>query len=107
MEITKEMVDYVSTLSRLKLRMKRRKRKWQGELEQIIAYMDVLNTLDTSGCGAHEPCVPGEERAAGGRGEALHGPGRALLTQRAGARRRGVSGAQGCGIRRENDMRLM
>ena len=48
MEITKEMVDYVSTLSRLKLD-EAAKEKMQGELQQIIAYMDVLNTLDTSG----------------------------------------------------------
>ena len=39
MKITEEMVDYVSALSRLRL----------PELEQIIGYMDVLNTLDTSG----------------------------------------------------------
>ena len=48
MEITKEMVDYVSTLSRLKLD-EAAKEKMQGELQQIIAYMDVLNTLDTEG----------------------------------------------------------
>ena len=48
MEITKEMVDYVSTLSRLKLD-EEAKEKMQGELQQIIAYMDVLNTLDTEG----------------------------------------------------------
>ncbi len=46
MEITKEMVDYVSTLSRLKLD-EESKEKMQGELQQIIAYMDVLNSLDT------------------------------------------------------------
>ena len=46
MEITKEMVDYVSTLSRLSLPEKD-KEKMQGELQQIIAYMDVLNKLDT------------------------------------------------------------
>lgn len=46
MEITKEMVDYVSTLSRLRL-PEEEKEKMQGELQQIIAYMDVLNKLDT------------------------------------------------------------
>lgn len=46
MEITKEMVDYVSTLSRLSLPEKD-KEKMQGELQQIIAYMAVLNKLDT------------------------------------------------------------
>ena len=48
MEITKEMVDYVSTLSRVTLD-EAAKEKMQGELQQIIAYMDVLNTLDTEG----------------------------------------------------------
>ena len=48
MEITKEMVDYVSELSRLRLD-EQSKEKMRGELQQIIAYMDVLNTLDTTG----------------------------------------------------------
>ena len=48
MEITNEMVDYVSELSRLRLD-EQSKEKMRGELEQIIAYMDVLNTLDTTG----------------------------------------------------------
>ena len=55
MEITKEMVDYVSTLSRLKLD-EAAKEKMQGELQQIIAYMDVLNRLDT---GEVEPMSHG------------------------------------------------
>ncbi len=48
MNITPEMVDYISELSRLKLPDKE-KQKMRRELEQIIAYMDVLNRLDTSG----------------------------------------------------------
>ena len=48
MEITKEMVDYVSELSRLRLD-EGSKEKMRGELERILAYMDVLNTLDTEG----------------------------------------------------------
>jgi len=48
MEITEQMVDYVSALSRLRLDGEERERM-QGELQQIIAYMDVLNTLDTTG----------------------------------------------------------
>ena len=48
MEITKEMVDYVSALSRLRLE-EGDKARMQGELQQIIAYMDVLNGLDTTG----------------------------------------------------------
>ena len=38
MKITEEMVDYISQLSRLQLPQ-----------EGIVAYMDVLNRLDTSG----------------------------------------------------------
>ena len=48
MKITNEMVDYVSELSRLRLD-EQSKEKMRGELQQIIAYMDVLNTLDTTG----------------------------------------------------------
>ena len=47
MKITTEMVDYISELSRLKL-PEEEKEKMTGELEQILAYMDVLNALDTS-----------------------------------------------------------
>ena len=48
MEITHEMVDYVAALSRLRLDGEERERM-QGELQQIIAYMDVLGGLDTEG----------------------------------------------------------
>lgn len=48
MKITEEMVDYISDLSRLKL-PEEEKARMAGELEQIIAYMDVLNRLDTAG----------------------------------------------------------
>ena len=47
MKITEEMVDYVSALSRLRL-PEEEKVKVAAELEQIIGYMDVFNTLDTS-----------------------------------------------------------
>ena len=47
MKITEEMVDYVSILSRLKLPQEEKERM-TGELEQILVYMDVLNSLDTS-----------------------------------------------------------
>lgn len=47
MKITTELVDYVSALSRLKL-PEEEKEQMAGQLEQIIGYMDVLNTLDTS-----------------------------------------------------------
>ena len=48
MKITEEMVDYVSLLARLKLPQEE-KTRMTGELEQILAYMDTLNALDTSG----------------------------------------------------------
>ncbi len=97
MKMTEEMVDYVSALARLKLPEEERARM-TGELEQILAYMDVLNALDTSSSGAHEPCVPGEERHAGGRGAPLRRPS-GPAGQRAGARRGGFPGAQDGGVR--------
>ena len=48
MKITEELVDYVSTLSRLRLPPEE-KARMAGELEQIVTYMDTLNTLDTDG----------------------------------------------------------
>lgn len=48
MKITEEMVDYVSALARLKL-PEEEKASMAAELEQILAYMDVLNQLDTDG----------------------------------------------------------
>ena len=48
MKITTEMVDYISELSRLKL-PEEEKEKMTGELERILAYMEVLNALDTGG----------------------------------------------------------
>ena len=48
MKINEELVDYISQLSRLKL-PEEEKARMTGELEQIIAYMDTLNSLDTSG----------------------------------------------------------
>ncbi len=46
MKITTELVDYISELSRLELETGE-KQAMTAELEQIIAYMDVLNRLDT------------------------------------------------------------
>ena len=48
MKITEELVDYISELSRLKL-PEEEKEKMTGELERILAYMDVLSALDTGG----------------------------------------------------------
>ena len=48
MKITTELVDYISELSRLEPD-DGEKQAMTAQLEQIIAYMDVLNQLDTSG----------------------------------------------------------
>ena len=47
MKITEELVDYISQLSRLQLPEEERA-AMAAELERIVAYMDVLNTLDTA-----------------------------------------------------------
>lgn len=47
MIITDEIIDYVSSLARLDLSTEE-KTKIKGEIEKIIDYMDVLNTLDTT-----------------------------------------------------------
>lgn len=47
MKLTTELVDYVSELCRLRLPQEE-KESMAGELGQIIAYMDVLNQLDTA-----------------------------------------------------------
>ncbi len=46
MKITAELVEHVSQLSRLRLPQEEKERM-TGELEGILAYMEVLNTLDT------------------------------------------------------------
>lgn len=48
MKITEDMVDYISALARLSL-PEEEKARVAGELERIVDYMDVLNTLDTRG----------------------------------------------------------
>ena len=48
MKITTELVDYISELSRLEPDAGE-KQAMTAQLEQIIAYMDVLNKLDTTG----------------------------------------------------------
>ena len=44
MKITTELVDYISELSRLELEAGEKR-----DMERIVAYMDVLNRLDTTG----------------------------------------------------------
>lgn len=47
MQITKELVEYVATLSRIKLDDAQAE-KMQAELGAVIDYMEVLNKLDTT-----------------------------------------------------------
>lgn len=48
MKITQELVEYVSTLSRLRLD-DADKAAMAAELEQIVSYMDVLEQVPTAG----------------------------------------------------------
>ena len=48
MNIGMDMVDYIAELSRLELQAGEKQAMTAG-LEQIVAYMDVLNKLDTTG----------------------------------------------------------
>ena len=48
MRITQELVDYIAGLARLELEPEEA-RDMTAELERIVAYMDVLNELDTTG----------------------------------------------------------
>lgn len=48
MKITTELVDHICGLSRLELQTEE-KQDMTAQLEQIVAYMDVLNELDTTG----------------------------------------------------------
>ena len=48
MEITKELVEYVAELSRIRLNPDQTE-KMQKELGEVVRYMDRLNTLDTTG----------------------------------------------------------
>lgn len=46
MKVTKELVQYVAQLSRIYLD-EEKVQKMEKELEEVIGYMDILNTLDT------------------------------------------------------------
>ncbi|MEG0873841.1 MAG: Asp-tRNA(Asn)/Glu-tRNA(Gln) amidotransferase subunit GatC [Clostridiales bacterium] len=48
MKITDELIDYVSALAKLDLNSEE-KAKTKDEIGKIIDYMEVLNTLDTTG----------------------------------------------------------
>lgn len=48
MKISAEMVEYVATLSRLRVSDEQKEKTIDG-LNSIIGYMDVLNNIDTDG----------------------------------------------------------
>jgi aspartyl-tRNA(Asn)/glutamyl-tRNA(Gln) amidotransferase subunit C len=48
MQITKELVEYVAELSRIKLD-EQSTAKMEKELGAIVEYMEILNSLDTEG----------------------------------------------------------
>ena len=47
MEITDEMLEYVSKLAKLELTEEEKKQEIK-DMQSIVSYMDILNTLDTS-----------------------------------------------------------
>ncbi len=75
MTVNTELVEYISELSRLELQCGE-KQDMTAQLEQIIAYMDVLNRLDTQGVEPmshvfpvknvlrEDEVVPSQDRAA-------------------------------------------
>lgn len=57
MKVTEELVDYISTLSRLALPQDE-KVAMMGDLERIIGYMDSLDQLDVAGVEPMSHVVP-------------------------------------------------
>lgn len=57
MQITPELVKYLESLARITLTEEEEK-KVGGELGDILAYMDMLNMLDTQGVEAMSHCFP-------------------------------------------------
>lgn len=57
MQITPELVKYLESLARITLTEEEEK-KVGGELGDILAYIDMLNELDTDGVEAMSHCFP-------------------------------------------------
>ena len=57
MNITDEMIDYISQLARLEL-SEEEKEKSKNEIGKIIDYMDILNTIDTTDIEAMSHAFP-------------------------------------------------
>lgn len=57
MQITPDLVKYLESLARITLTEEEEK-KVGGELGDILAYIDMLNELDTDGVEAMSHCFP-------------------------------------------------
>ena len=57
MKITDELVDYIGALAKLEILPEDREAT-KNELEKIISYMDILNTVDTTGVEAMSHAFP-------------------------------------------------
>ncbi len=97
MKITTELVDYISELSRLELEAGE-KRDMTAELERIVAYMDVLNQLDTAGVEPMSHVFPVKNVLR--EDEVTPSQDRAELLAGSRRGRGGVPGAQGGRMRR-------
>ncbi|GAE87454.1 Asp-tRNA(Asn)/Glu-tRNA(Gln) amidotransferase subunit GatC [Acetivibrio straminisolvens] len=57
MKVTKETIEYVANLARLKL-TEEEKEKFIRDMENIISYVDKLNELDTSEIAPTDHVIP-------------------------------------------------
>lgn len=57
MQITDELVDYIGALAKLEI-LPEEKEATKNELQKIISYMDILNTVDTTGIEAMSHAFP-------------------------------------------------
>lgn len=57
MKITDEMIDYIGKLAKLEI-LPEEKEKTKTELEKIINFMDILNTVDTENVEAMSHAFP-------------------------------------------------
>ncbi len=64
MKITRTEVEHVAGLARLDL-SEEEKDLFTGQMDAILAYVDKLNELDTSGSCPDRPCGPDGERLPG------------------------------------------
>ena len=95
MNIGMDMVDYIAELSRLELQAGE-KQAMTAQLEQIIAYMDVLNKLDTTGVEPMSHVFPVKNVLR--EDQVSPSQDRAALLAGSPRGQGSLLGAQGCGI---------